>query len=186
MTWLFAALATHSEVKKKLFVEIDSDQAVKRGESTETRSRTYFDKCVDETLRWATPISVTAPRQFPLARQFSDYFWPAGTSVSLFIPAMHYNPNYWDNPDRFNPSNFDDELVRKRDPFAFVPFGAGRRMCIGRALAYEKLRTIVPMILRELDFELAPSMGKVESISKGPANQVKGGLRLVFNDRKQS
>jgi cytochrome P450 len=52
---------------------------------------------------------------------------PKGVTVFLFTHGIHMNPRFYPDPDKFDPSRFDDDKERK--PFAFIPFGAGLRSC---------------------------------------------------------
>jgi len=53
---------------------------------------------------------------------------PKGTQLNIHIPGVHYNPRYWDDPHKFNPSRFLKDWPRD----AFLPFSAGARACLGR------------------------------------------------------
>ena len=55
---------------------------------------------------------------------------PKGLNVAIFLHGMHMNPEYYPNPEKFDPSRF--EVIGNKLPFAFVPFSAGPRNCIGK------------------------------------------------------
>lgn len=57
---------------------------------------------------------------------------PKGAAVGINIFAIHRNPEYYENPSIFDPENFSEEKITSRHPFAFIPFGAGIRKCIGK------------------------------------------------------
>lgn len=56
---------------------------------------------------------------------------PKGTEALIAITSIHRNPEVWSNPDKFDPDNFTPEAIQKRHPYAYVPFSAGPRNCIG-------------------------------------------------------
>lgn len=59
---------------------------------------------------------------------------PVGTSLSLMVYDLHRDPHHFPDPLRFDPERFLPELVEKRHPFAYLPFMAGPRNCIGKAI----------------------------------------------------
>lgn len=79
---------------------------------------------------------------------------PAGSRVQVPIILMHYNPRYWDEPERFDPTRFTAKARKERPPLAYLPFGAGPRMCVGLAFARMEAITILANILAR--FELTP------------------------------
>lgn len=60
-----------------------------------------------------------------------EYFIPADTEIRMGIFNIHRNPEYYSNPEVFNPDNFLPEKIKDRHPYAYVPFSAGPRNCIG-------------------------------------------------------
>lgn len=67
-----------------------------------------------------------------LATVFTDnHIIPRGTTVAIHIHAIHRSPEFYSNPDKFDPSNFFPENEENRHPFAYIPFSGGPRNCIG-------------------------------------------------------
>lgn len=69
---------------------------------------------------------------FPDEKQYI----PKGTNVGILLSAIHRDPEVWPDPDVFNPDRFSEELTQNRDLFAFVPFSAGPRNCLGNYILY--------------------------------------------------
>lgn len=70
---------------------------------------------------------------------------------------MHYNPDYWFNPNEFNPDRFDDEAQRKKlheTPYIYNPFGIGHRSCIGKRFAMVETTIALTMILQNYTIKL--------------------------------
>ena len=61
-----------------------------------------------------------------------EYILPAGLSVALLIYGMHHNPNVYPDPEVYKPERFLPEQSATRHPYAFLPFSAGPRNCIGK------------------------------------------------------
>jgi len=65
----------------------------------------------------------------------NDHLIPAGTSVVPLLYAVHMDPELWDNPEAFRPSRFLSADGKVSQPRFFMPFGVGRRKCLGEVLA---------------------------------------------------
>jgi len=186
MTWFLYFMTQDPSVLQKLRKELENANSTEMitGDQTEKKAKSYFEKCVSETLRVASPVSVCFARQFPQPRTFGGFSFPGLMRMLVQIPAIHRNPEHWTNPDKFDPENFSEENSAARHPYAFLPFGAGRRLCIGRTFAHEEIAVVLPRILKRLDFSLAPGHAKVEPIGRAAVTHVKGDLHLVFGDRQ--
>jgi len=80
-----------------------------------------------------------------------DYHLPKGTVWIIFIRGMHRNPKYWDQPDQFIPDRWNDPQLNKE---AYMPFGAGPRLCIGEHFAMMEMELILTEIIRLWDIKL--------------------------------
>lgn len=94
----------------------------------------YLDCCVKETLR-LYPSVPAIMRTLTEDTRTGDYTIPAGTSVALLVYAMHRNPKVYADADRFHPERFQSEKAAGRHPYAYIPFSAGPRNCIGQKYA---------------------------------------------------
>lgn len=71
--------------------------------------------------------------------ELNGYTIPAGSHVIPLINSVHMDPNLWEKPEEFRPSRFIDTEGKVRKPEYFIPFGVGRRMCLGDVLARMEL-----------------------------------------------
>ncbi|XP_027047079.1 cytochrome P450 4F5-like [Pocillopora damicornis] len=80
------------------------------------------------------------------------------SKYALGIDAVHYSPKYWKDPHAFNPQRFDenDENYQAHHPYAFLPFSAGPRSCIGSKFAMAEMKAVLSTLLRHLTFEEIP------------------------------
>ncbi|XP_044253641.1 cytochrome P450 9e2-like isoform X2 [Tribolium madens] len=158
MCFLSYELATNPDIQKKLLQEIDSVNGKPTYEVL--MNLKYLDMVVSETLRkW--PISVAAdricnkpytiepklPNEKPLHLE---------KNLPLWIPiyALHRDPNYFPDPNRFDPERFSDENKVNIKPYTYLPFGVGPRNCIGSRFALLEFKLIFFYILSQ--FEIIP------------------------------
>ena len=83
--------------------------------------------------------------------QVLDYLLPVGTVWIIYIRGMHRNPDYWKDPDQFIPDRWNDPDLNKE---AYMPFGAGPRLCIGEHFAWMEMQLILTEIIRHWDIKL--------------------------------
>lgn len=86
----------------------------------------------------------------------NGYRIPAGSQVVPLINCVHMDPNLWDEPNKFNPSRFIDADTGKiRRPEFFMPFGVGRRMCLGDVLARMEMFMFFACMMHQFDVQMA-------------------------------
>ncbi len=74
---------------------------------------------------------------------------PAGTIIYVPIYAVHRHADLWEDPQLFDPDRFEPETARNRHRYAFMPFGAGPRVCIGNAFAMMEAVAILAVLLQK-------------------------------------
>jgi len=88
-----------------------------------------------EAMRLIPPV-ISLPRRAMRDFEFAGYRIPAGTRVNTSILFAHHMPEFWPEPERFDPLRFTEENARGRHKFAYAPFGGGAHMCLGLHFAY--------------------------------------------------
>ena len=81
---------------------------------------------------------------------------PPGAAVIMAPWLLHRKPSLWENPQRFDPERFSPERSATRHRFAYIPFGAGPRICIGMAFAMAEAVLILATIAQRYRFRLSP------------------------------
>lgn len=153
--WAMAALLGHPEMMKKVKRELREVLGDKTEveESDISRLR-YLQAVVKEVLRFYPPVPMTFYRA-EATIQVQGYTIPEGTTIILNMWAVHRNPDVWDDPDIFKPERF---MNRERDfsgnDSKLIPFGGGRRICLGLPLAYRTVHLILASLLHHFDWNL--------------------------------
>ncbi|AZA94944.1 cytochrome P450 [Chryseobacterium shandongense] len=131
-------MSQHSEEEKKLKQEIaEEGEHVFSPESLMKKSFTV--NIIKEAMRLHPP-AWAIDRQALEDDSFKEYSWKKGTLIILYIAGLHRNPKYWEQPDSFIPERFDSENAKN---FAYYPFGAGPRLCIGEHFAMMEMALII-------------------------------------------
>lgn len=118
----------------------------------------YLDAVVKETFRLHS-VPYLVPRRASQSSSIGGYTVPKDTTIILNVWAIHRDPQIWDNPLEFGPEKFfNDGIASKFDysgnNFQYLPFGAGRRMCAGIALAERMLMFVLASLLHSFDWKL--------------------------------
>ena len=82
----------------------------------------------------------------------------------MLLPALHRDPDAWQDPERFDPDRFLRERERKRSPYAYKPFGHGQRACIGAQFALLEATLVLGLVLRR--YRLVPDPTYVLSVQE--------------------
>ena len=152
LTFFCLSMALNQDCQEKLRQEID--QFFKNGgelsmEKITPETLPYMNMCIQESFRmypnvFRTERICTATGGTNLC----GLEIPEGLSVSVPIAHMHRMPEFWPEPEKFNPLRFENG-VPQESAFAYLPFGAGPHNCIGERLAMLELRIAIVSIFRQ-------------------------------------
>ncbi|KAI1883293.1 hypothetical protein AGOR_G00243710 [Albula goreensis] len=182
------SLATNPDVMKKLLDEIDGVLPEKTPLTYEKlAAMEYLDMVLYETLR-LYPVLQRLERVCTKTININGVTVPKGTVVTVPLHALHQDPQLWPEPDIFNPERFSKENRIRMDPYAFLPFGAGPRNCIGMRFARILMKLPLVQVLRQFSFaactetevplqlDIAPILSpknpiKVKLVPRGPVTK---------------
>jgi len=139
LNWTWYLLSQHPEVEARLHAELDAAQELAAPSLVQVEALTYTQQIVNEALRLYPPGWVLSRRTIE-PDVLGGYALPARTNVLLPLYLIHRHPRFWSNPETFDPDRFAPEHEAERPRFAYMPFAAGPRHCIGETFAlYEML-----------------------------------------------
>ncbi|XP_066154468.1 cytochrome P450 6a2-like [Euwallacea fornicatus] len=161
MTFTFLELAQNSQVQQTLRSEILEVLHKHDGKLTfeSLGEMTYLDKVVKETLR-KYPVLPVLPRRCTKSYKIpdTDIIIEKGTMVHIPVIGIQWDPNYYPNPEEYNPENFSPEKIASRPDFTWMPFGEGPRQCIGMRFGLMQAKIGIVALLSKFKFTLHPSV----------------------------
>lgn len=150
-SFFLSMMGVHQHIQDKVIQELDdifgnSDRPATFQDTLEMK---YLERCLMETLRMYPPVPIIARSlKQDLKLASSDLIVPAGATITVATFKLHRLESIYPNPHVFDPDNFLPEKQANRHYYAFVPFSAGPRSCVGRKYAMLKLKIILSTILR--------------------------------------
>ena len=148
LNWTWYLISQNPRVEARLHAEIDASPVLSAPGLDQMEALPYTRQVIDEALRLYPPGWLLSRRAIE-ADVLSGYDIPAGSDVLLPLYLLHRHPRYWQDPDVFWPERFAPEHEAQRPRFAYMPFAAGPRHCIGETLAlYEMLLHLYKMARR--------------------------------------
>uniref|UniRef100_A0A6G1S3M1 Cytochrome P450 3A24 n=1 Tax=Aceria tosichella TaxID=561515 RepID=A0A6G1S3M1_9ACAR len=162
LTSCFYVLSFHQTIQEKLYQTIKSlaridEQNKVSFDYDSLTSCQYLDAVVSETLRAMCPLFLNdrvASDNYYL--ESHDLSLPKGTKILLPLYAMMNDPDYWPDPDVFDPERFMPEQQHKIVPNSYCPFGIGPRHCLGMRFSLTESKLALAKLLMEFKFEPAP------------------------------
>uniref|UniRef100_A0A0N5B0C1 Cytochrome P450 n=1 Tax=Syphacia muris TaxID=451379 RepID=A0A0N5B0C1_9BILA len=149
MGYLLYLLGQHPEQQEKVYEEIvevlgsDVNREIKMEDIKQLK---YIDQCIKETLRLYPAVPMIG-RLITEDLQVGDYTLPAGVTASVAPYSVQRDPKHWYDPEKFDPDRFAPENSIGRDPFAFIPFSAGMRNCLGQKFALMEEKVMLCRII---------------------------------------
>ena len=134
LNWTWYLLSQHPEAEARLHAELDAAAELPAPSLVQVEALAYTQQVINEALRLYPPGWVLSRRTIE-ADVLGGYPVPARTNVLLPLYLVHRHPRFWKDPEVFWPERFAPEHEAERPRFAYMPFAAGPRHCIGETLA---------------------------------------------------
>ncbi|GFH39251.1 cytochrome P450 [Streptomyces pacificus] len=154
--WTLLLLARHPHVRDLVREEARSVLAGGRvPEAEDLHKLTYTTQAVQEAMRLYPPVWIL-PRVARSDDEVGGFAVPAGADVLICPYTLHRHPDLWERPERYDPGRFDPARVANRPRYAYIPFGAGPRFCVGSNLGMMEAVFVTALVTRDLDLAVAP------------------------------
>ncbi|XP_005102455.1 cytochrome P450 4F22 [Aplysia californica] len=177
ISWALYSIAEHAAVQRKIQEELD--ERFKGRDCSDVlwedlSELPYLTKVIKESMRLHTPVPLIQ-RNLTKDTVVDNEVIPEGTTVSVVVYNCHHNPSVWEDSMKFDPERFSPENVQGRDSYAFIPFSAGPRNCIGQNFAMDEIKIILARLLSKFSIKLDPThvVEKDESIVMRAKNDIK-------------
>lgn len=179
LTWTLYLLSQSPEWRER--AEADADEAFAADGSVSLEGREILRAVLEEALRLYPPAPMLS-RAAIADDELSGVAIPAGTVVMVSTFVLHRRRGLWDDPDAFDPSRFLGARRERIDRFAYIPFGAGPRVCIGASFAMQEALILLAYLLRAFRFDL------VEGHPVMPQHRItlrpRGGMKMHVRRRR--
>lgn len=150
-TWMLLKQNVAEEAKLK----DESKPLAEKGDPAfnDVPAMVYGKQLLNEAMRLYPPVQGTG-REAIADDEILGYHIPAGKHLAINIAGVHRHPDFWSQPDTFQPQRFEEFEAKGLNRFSFMPFGGGPRICIGNSFAMMEMQLINAMLASRVHMEL--------------------------------
>ncbi|XP_063907301.1 cytochrome P450 4C1-like isoform X2 [Zophobas morio] len=184
ISYALMLIACHRDIQDRIYEEIQ--QVVPESSQLNyqiLQDLKYMEMCIKEVLRMYPSAPLIARVLGEDIKTHSGYILKTGSMVQLHIYDVHHNPDIYPNPEKFDPDRFLPENCQNRHNFAYVPFSAGPRNCIGQKFAILEIKAVLCGILAAFILEPVDTPETVELIGDVVLRS-KDNIKVKFIPRK--
>ena len=179
-TWYL--LAHHPDVEARLHAELDRVLAGRAATEADLDELTYTRQVIEEAMRLYPPAPAVTGRRAIAADEICGVKIEPGERVMISTWVLHRHRTLWDDPETFDPDRFSPERSAGRHRFAYMPFGAGPRICIGMGMAMQEAVLILATLAQRFQVRMRPQLVKLSArITIAP----EGGLKMRVEPRER-
>lgn len=188
MSWFWYLMARNEDARARMLAEVDTVLGNRRPCADDLSRLPWTTACVLETLRFFAPVWLLG-REAIEDDVIAGHHIRRGTTVMIPVHHIHHDARWWPDPERFDPSRFvaaggdgpGREASSTRHRSAYVPFGGGRRVCIGQSFAAMEMVLIAATLSQRHTFDLKP--GHPVELEAAITLRPKHGIRVIARAR---
>ena len=180
LTWLGWVLATHPDYTEALAAEVKQVLGDRPPTFADLPRLSAVERAVKESLRLYPPAIAVFARQAVKEVEIGGWTIPRGAVVRMMTYITHHDPRWFPDPDRFDPDRFLPEQYAQLPACAYVPFGAGPRVCLGQSFAMMEMTLITALLLQQ--YRITPAQA-VPALNPSMSLRPVGGMQLTLTPR---
>ncbi|KAM9339419.1 cytochrome P450 2K1-like [Symphorus nematophorus] len=160
LRWALLYMAKYPKIQDQVQEELSKVIGSRQVQVEDRKNLPFTDAVIHETQRLANIVPMAVPHRTSQDVNFQGYFIKKGTTIYPLLTSVLYDESEWARPHTFYPAHFLDKDGKfvKRD--AFMPFSAGRRICLGESLARMELFIFFTTLLQHFRFTPPPGVSK--------------------------
>ncbi|HEY1351978.1 MAG TPA: cytochrome P450 [Ktedonobacteraceae bacterium] len=164
LAWTMYLLSQYPEIEARFHDELDRVLNGRVPTIEDLAHLPYTRMVLEESVR-IYPPSWEIMRHTIADDELGGYHIPAGSLLFWTQYTVHRHPDFWENPEEFNPERFLPEAVAKRHSYAYIPFSNGPRVCIGNTFSLVETQLVLATFGQRYRFRMPPSAPPVKPVA---------------------
>ena len=155
MSWFWYLMSCNHDARDQMLAEIDDVLGGRRPTAADLTRMPWTTACVQESQRYYSAVWIVA-REAIEDDIIDGHRIRPGTTVIIPIHHIHHDARWWPDPEAFDPTRFLGDAAKDRPRSAYLPFGGGRRICIGQSFALMEMVLMAAIMSQQFTFDLRP------------------------------
>jgi cytochrome P450 len=153
MSWFFYLMARNPDAREKMLAEVDDVLGGRRPGADDLSRLPWTTACLLESQRCFSAVWIIA-REAIEDDVIDGHHIRPGTTVLIPIHHIHHDERWWPDPETFDPRRFIGDAIKNRPRSAYLPFGGGRRICIGQSFALMEMVLMAAIMSQRFTFDV--------------------------------
>jgi cytochrome P450 len=155
LAWMWYLLAINQDARERMLAEVDTVLGGRRPTFADIDWLPWTQACFMEAMRLFPPAWIV-PRECVQDDVIAGHKIERGAGILIPIHSLHHDERFWPEPEVFDPTRFLPENTRTHHRCSYLPFGAGRRVCAGKAFAVIEGTMVTALMSQRFTYELVP------------------------------
>ncbi len=178
LSWTFYLLSQEPRWRQNVYDEVLAQLGQRAAGADDLPRLDLVTRVFQEAMRLYPPIWIMERRVLE-DDLIGGYHIPGGSALEISPYVTHRHPEFWKDPECFDPDRFTPQRSAGRHPYAYLPFGGGQRLCIGSHLAMLEGRVILSRVLQRFQLQLVP--GSIVEPMPGITLRLRHGLPMTVH-----